>query len=143
MSLRLLAWWPRGSSRTRVPGVEARACPMMCFAPSCRATLLNFLWRQTSGCPKKFASPQVVQCISRSPARVLSGTQIDNRPTPLSLAEFRSPHTDYRLLAAVAREQRLFTTVTRLRLLEDGHSTTTSRIHASNTVMLSYAWVAW
>jgi hypothetical protein len=49
MSLRLLVWWPRGSSQTRVPGVEARACPMMFFAPSCRATLLNFLWRQTSG----------------------------------------------------------------------------------------------
>jgi hypothetical protein len=45
---------------------------MMCLAPSCRATLLNFLWRQTSGCPKKFASPQLVQWASRSPARVMT-----------------------------------------------------------------------
>jgi hypothetical protein len=49
MSLRLLVWWPRSSSLTRVPGVEARACPMMRLAPSCRATRRGFLWRQTSG----------------------------------------------------------------------------------------------
>jgi hypothetical protein len=42
MSLRLLVWWPRGSSLTRVPGVEARACPMMRLAP-CRATRHGFL----------------------------------------------------------------------------------------------------
>jgi hypothetical protein len=42
---------------------------MMCLESSCRATLLNFLWRQTS---KKFVSPQLVQWASRSPARVRS-----------------------------------------------------------------------
>jgi hypothetical protein len=43
---------------------------MMCLAPSCRATRHGYLWRQTSGSPKKFVSPQLVQCPSRSPARV-------------------------------------------------------------------------
>jgi hypothetical protein len=42
MSLRLLVWWPRGSSLssslTWVPRGEARASPMMRLAPSCRAT---------------------------------------------------------------------------------------------------------
>src|SRR5689334_23279666 len=41
-SLRLLVWWPRGSSLTRVPGVEGRACRMM-RAPSCQATHHGFL----------------------------------------------------------------------------------------------------
>jgi hypothetical protein len=41
MSLRLLVWWPRGSSQTRAPGVEAMARPMMRLAPSCRATHIH------------------------------------------------------------------------------------------------------
>jgi hypothetical protein len=61
MSLRLLVWWPRGSSLTLVPGVEARGCPMMCLAPSWRATRHGFLWRLTSGCSKKLVAPQLVQ----------------------------------------------------------------------------------
>jgi hypothetical protein len=32
---------------------------MMCLAPSCRATLLNFLWRQTSGVTEEVCFPAV------------------------------------------------------------------------------------
>ena len=72
MSMRLLVWWPRGSRLTRVPRLEAWACPIMRSVPSCRATRHDFLCRQTSGWPTKFASPQLVQWASRSPARVRS-----------------------------------------------------------------------
>jgi hypothetical protein len=49
MSMRLLVWRPRGSRLTRVPGLEAWACPIMRSVPSCRATRHDFLCRQTTG----------------------------------------------------------------------------------------------
>jgi hypothetical protein len=36
-------WWSRGSSPTRAPGVEARACRMMRLAPSCGATHIHLI----------------------------------------------------------------------------------------------------
>jgi hypothetical protein len=71
MSLRLLVRWPGDSSRTRVPGVEARACPMMRLAP-CVGPHATVSSGGRPLCPNKFASPQLVQCTSRSPARVRS-----------------------------------------------------------------------
>jgi hypothetical protein len=43
MSLLLLVWWPRGSSLTQVPGLEARAYPTMRLALACLATRHGFL----------------------------------------------------------------------------------------------------
>jgi hypothetical protein len=43
---------------------------MMRLAPPCRATRHPSLRRETWGCSKKFASPQLVQWSSRSPAKV-------------------------------------------------------------------------
>jgi hypothetical protein len=47
---------------------------MMRLAPSCRPTRHSFLWRQTSGCPKKFASPQRVQWASAGEDAQLQGS---------------------------------------------------------------------